>query len=171
MKVAQFAKLPKLPTKLPYIPPEEIEKVTKRIEPPFSGREIGVLNCQYCKSDVLYDTKKKEKPQYCTYCAKILKDTSWGQGRIAKIACEGDQISGGLSDAKPDDQFDLEEVEKGVKVEMEHTNDKDKAREIAKDHLVENKDYYKKLDIMEKSELKEMEKKEATLKIRPFMRK
>jgi len=161
LKVAQFAKLPNLPTKLPELSPEEIEEVTKRIEPPTSGREIGVLNCQQCGADVLFDRKKREKPQFCTYCAKMLAGDPWGQGRIAKKACD-DQIEGGLSDSKPDDQFDLEEVEKGVKVEMEHTNDEKLAREIAKDHLAENDDYYKKLDVMEHSELKEMEKKEGT---------
>ena len=35
------------------------------------------------------------------------------------------------------------------KVEMEHTNDPDIAREIAMDHLTEDPDYYKKLEVME----------------------
>jgi hypothetical protein len=43
---------------------------------------------------------------------------------------------------------------KGIKVEMEHTKDKSKAREIAMDHLWENPNYYDKL--------KKVESKEAT---------
>jgi hypothetical protein len=37
----------------------------------------------------------------------------------------------------------------GAKVEMEHVDDKSKAREIAKDHLEEISDYYTRLDKME----------------------
>lgn len=38
------------------------------------------------------------------------------------------------------------EVDKGIKVEHEHTNDKDKAYRIALDHLFEDPKYYSKLD-------------------------
>lgn len=68
-----------------------------------------------------------------------------------------DNIFGGLGDDEPDNKFDSEQLEKGIKVELEHTNDPDKAKEIAKDHLMESKDfrgsnggkYYDKLDAME----------------------
>jgi hypothetical protein len=46
--------------------------------------------------------------------------------------------------------FMMEQLEKGSEVEMEHTNDHDKAIEIAKDHLVESPDYYIELEKMEK---------------------
>ncbi len=38
-----------------------------------------------------------------------------------------------------------DQLKKGVKVELEHTTDLDKAREIALDHLNELPDYYTKL--------------------------
>lgn len=38
-----------------------------------------------------------------------------------------------------------DQLKKGVKVELEHTTDPDKAREIALDHLNELPDYYTKL--------------------------
>jgi hypothetical protein len=41
------------------------------------------------------------------------------------------------------------QIKKGVKVEKEHTNDKDKATEIAMDHLTEFPDYYDRLEKME----------------------
>jgi hypothetical protein len=42
------------------------------------------------------------------------------------------------------------QLDKGIKVEMEHTTDKEIATEIALDHLVEFPDYYDKLSKMEK---------------------
>jgi len=44
------------------------------------------------------------------------------------------------------------ELEMGIKIEMEHTDDEDKAKEIAMDHLWENPSYYSKL---KKSEIEE----------------
>jgi hypothetical protein len=43
-------------------------------------------------------------------------------------------------------------LEKGMKVESEHTTDKNKAREIAMDHLSEDPEYYEKLKKMEAKE-------------------
>jgi hypothetical protein len=45
------------------------------------------------------------------------------------------------------------ELEMGIKIEMEHTDDEDKAKEIAMDHLWENPSYYSKL---KKSEIEEV---------------
>lgn len=51
-----------------------------------------------------------------------------------------------------------DQVEKGIKVELEHTSDLDKARQIAIDHLTEFPDYYDRLKKME-DEAKAQEKK------------
>jgi hypothetical protein len=50
----------------------------------------------------------------------------------------------------PDSDFDSEELKKGIKIEMEHTDNKEFAKCIAKDHLSEIKDYYTRLIKMEK---------------------
>lgn len=50
----------------------------------------------------------------------------------------------------PDDKFDKDQLEMGVKVEQEHTDDPYIAKIIAKDHLVELPDYYSRLKKMEK---------------------
>jgi hypothetical protein len=42
-----------------------------------------------------------------------------------------------------------DQIEKGMKVELEHTSDLDKARQVAIDHLVEFPDYYDRLQKME----------------------
>ena len=66
-----------------------------------------------------------------------------------KIAWK-DQIPGGLADSKSPDDFDKKDLDKGMKVEMEHTDDSNLAKEIAMDHLTEDPKYYEKLEIMEK---------------------
>jgi hypothetical protein len=55
-------------------------------------------------------------------------------------------LSGGKADQKPDSRYKKDELEKGVKHESEHTENKAMAKEIAKDHLEENEDYYTELD-------------------------
>jgi len=70
-------------------------------------------------------------------------------------------IPGGLAKGRPDSDFDPAQIEKGIKVELEHTGDKEKAREIAKDHLTEIPDYYDRLDKMEgEAEGKDKKKKD-----------
>jgi len=49
----------------------------------------------------------------------------------------------------PDDEFDPEQLQKGIEVEQEHTNDALVAKMIAKDHLSELPDYYSRLTDME----------------------
>lgn len=64
-------------------------------------------------------------------------------------------ISGDMSlaDIAKKHKVDLEgldaEYERGIAVEMEHTNDKKVAMEIARDHLFEDPKYYTKLATIE----------------------
>ena len=44
------------------------------------------------------------------------------------------------------EEIDIEQLEIGTKVEMEHTKNIKHARKIALDHLNERPDYYKKID-------------------------
>lgn len=46
--------------------------------------------------------------------------------------------------------FIMDQLEKGIKIEMEHTDDPEEAKAIAKDHLFEIPDYYDRLMQMEK---------------------
>jgi len=71
-----------------------------------------------------------------------------------------ESIKGGLADNKTVEDIakkhgvSVEKIEKqiemGMKVEMEHVDDKEKAKEISMDHLWEIPDYYDRLDNMEK---------------------
>ena len=65
-----------------------------------------------------------------------------------------DHIPGGKADGKKPSDFKHRNVEKGKKIEFEHTDDPDTAREIAMDHLEEHDDYYD-----DKKGLPNMEKK------------
>lgn len=60
-----------------------------------------------------------------------------------------DLIPGGKAKGKSSKNYSAKQLRMGVKVEKEHTPDPAKAREIAKDHLEEFKDYYTRLDKME----------------------
>jgi hypothetical protein len=56
-----------------------------------------------------------------------------------------DKIPGGLGDDKPDSAFDKKQLDKGKEEEKkEHTNDDEIAKEIVKDHLTEDPEYYEK---------------------------
>ena len=61
-----------------------------------------------------------------------------------------DQVPGGKADEKTPEDFPTKALEKGKKVEVEHTDDPQIALEVAMDHLIESYDYYDKLDEMEK---------------------
>lgn len=61
------------------------------------------------------------------------------------------------------------QIKKGIKVEMEHVDDEDLAREISLDHLFEIPDYYTRLDKMENEAKKDM--KEGTENITEFARR
>jgi len=65
---------------------------------------------------------------------------------LLKIA---DELDGGLADGRPDSDFPSDELKKGTEVEFEHTSDRGKAKEIAKDHLAEDPEYYTKLEKIE----------------------
>lgn len=70
-----------------------------------------------------------------------------------------DKLPGGNADKDTPADYDKTSVEKGKKIEFEHTDDADTAREIAIDHLDEHKDYYVGLEHMENA-LEEIENRE-----------
>lgn len=54
-----------------------------------------------------------------------------------------EKLKGGMGDNRSDSDFDPKQLEIGIKHEMEHTKDRKMAKEIAKDHLSEDPNYYK----------------------------
>lgn len=78
---------------------------------------------------------------------RIIKKFS--SSKMGSLLSLGDKISGGLSDGQPDSDFDSSQLKSGIEIEREHTQDRDKAKEIAKDHLTEDPKYYTHLKEME----------------------
>ena len=70
---------------------------------------------------------------------------------LTKIASDvwKDEMPGGLADKKTPKNFNQKTIEMGMKIEMEHTNDRHLATEIVMDHLIENPKYYDYLEKME----------------------
>lgn len=62
------------------------------------------------------------------------------------------KLSGGLADKKQPSDFNSKDLQEGIKVELEHTDKPNIAKEIAMDHLTEDPEYYKKLKVMEKKD-------------------
>jgi len=67
-----------------------------------------------------------------------------------KKSTRKDYLKGGLADKRNYSKFNKKQLSMGTKVEMEHTNKKKLAREIAGDHLAEHPRYYTALKKMEK---------------------
>lgn len=63
-----------------------------------------------------------------------------------------DRLPGGRADLRSPLDFDSRELARGVRVEMEHTDDPLLATEIAMDHLEEDPDYYRKLAMIHHEE-------------------
>ena len=63
---------------------------------------------------------------------------------------KAEKIPGGLGKGKKPSDFDPKQIEMGIKIEMEHTEDASIAEEIAMDHLTEDPEYYTHLTEMEK---------------------
>lgn len=67
---------------------------------------------------------------------------------ILKLA--KDLLPGGQADNVPDTKFNKKKLDDAQKHEMEHTTNPAMAKELAKDHMAEDEDYYEKLKKIEK---------------------
>lgn len=110
--------------------------------------EMDKRNDEYEKKHSLKHNNllKDSKP---TAKDKMLKDLDSLKKDVEGKTKDVDLMVGKHNDI-PDDQFDANELAMGIKVEMEHTDDPDIAKSIAKDHLMELKNYYTLLLKMEK---------------------
>lgn len=107
-------------------------------------------------------SKESDLEKIEQYNDKLLKLIDERKGLLGDKGIEkSEEIIGGLGDNKTvkdiakkhgvSEEHISKQLEMGIKVEMEHTNDKSKSREIALDHLMESPDYYTKLEKMEES--------------------
>lgn len=77
----------------------------------------------------------------------VIED-SYGE-EIADYDVPLEALDGGRGDDRAPNEFDREQVQRGIRVELEHTDDKEMAAELAVDHLVEDPKYYDHLQEME----------------------
>lgn len=68
---------------------------------------------------------------------------------ILKSAAK-DILPGGQADNMPDSKFNKKKLRHAQKHEMEHTTNPAIAKEVAKDHMLEDEDYYQKIQKIEK---------------------
>jgi hypothetical protein len=61
-----------------------------------------------------------------------------------------DILPGGQADNMPDSRFNKKKLRHAQKHEMEHTTNPAIAKEVAKDHMLEDENYYKKIQKIEK---------------------
>jgi hypothetical protein len=73
---------------------------------------------------------------------------------IKYIESVTEKVVGGFGDNRPDRDFDISELKKGINIEMKDTEDPKVAKKIAKEHLTEDTEYYKKLAKMEGGDTK-----------------
>ena len=96
-----------------------------------------------------------------------LNQSTLGDHMKYKQGFKEEKLEGGVADDKSlsdiakkhkvDVKVLTKQFDKGVKVEMEHTDDKERAKEIAMDHISEDPKYYDKLSKMETNEIKHNE--------------
>ena len=132
--------------------------------------KLWVIDLTKQKSELKEKWSEKYKKSIDCNNPKGFSQKAHCQGR-KKNANESEELKGGLADdktltqiAKKHDAKEYyhiknmmdslrKELHMGIDVEMEHTDDKEKAKEIAMDHLWEDPSYYTKLKKIEAKEM------------------
>lgn len=112
------------------------------------------VNCLKSKG-YIWDSKKEENSIKPFDLIGTIRSLNEGTTKKQKL-------KGGKGDKLTPDQVNYYEFKKGWKHELEHTDDIDKAKEIALDHLAEDPMYYTRLEMIE---VKAKKKERADLPI------
>jgi len=115
----------------------------------FGEQQISVIR----QSEETEKELAKQREKECPKCVE--KEDESEKEHKASCGCRmcrtaDDRIPGGKGEGKDIKDFDKKQLETGTKIEKEHTDNEEVAQEIAKDHLSEHKNYYKKLIPCEK---------------------
>lgn len=99
----------------------------------------------------VFSGKPEVDPQYLRQiCERRGWDYAAAQQLVYRMATLFARfMTSGKSSKNPGAKIDLDQLRKGIKVEMEHTPDEAIAMKIAVDHLCENARYYIELEKME----------------------
>ena len=139
---------------------------------PYTYKKVGDKQCVYKK-----DSGAKVG---CTN-GSIKKYLAALYANADESVTEANNLKGGKADKlslkQISDKFGVSietiksQIQKGVDVEMEHTDNKEKAREIATDHVSEFPDYYDRLIKMEKKAEKQTKKLEVKENAKPLIKR
>lgn len=90
---------------------------------------------------VVYDGHMRDEPEDEDIDLRLRVNDAYSPFR--------EHLQGGVASGMSPEDFDPEQLARGIEVELEHTQDRVVAAEIAMDHLVEDPRYYEKLEAME----------------------
>lgn len=124
--------------------PRNIDGVSKVWAIQVSAPALSALRKSYGLSPLL----NNDHPFHITVAVRrkgVLQDNAVRKA-AAELSRAGqkDSLPGGQADNLPDREFSSQQLHEGAEHEREHTNNAQVAKEIAKDHLHEDPDYYKK---------------------------
>jgi hypothetical protein len=132
---------------------KEINSLTKKIE---SNEEIEEKwSEKYKKSIDCSNPKGFSQRAHCQGRKKKETNEEKLKGGKADKKNFEDLVSKNLKGNKKQSEVESilkKQLNKGIRVEMEHTDDKERAKEIAMDHLFEDPKYYDKLEKIESNE-------------------
>jgi ADP-ribose pyrophosphatase YjhB (NUDIX family) len=105
---------------------------------------------RWAKNATLSDLEKSQKKQDIKQFQglNIIGDKDWKDPKPKE----------GLAAGKKPSEFDPRQLKTGIKVESEHSNEKDVQQKIAMDHLTEDPKYYTHLNEMEEKYSKDIQK-------------
>ena len=123
---------------------EEEEEEVKR---PLTDAEKGTVRAFFKANPSPSDDKVHELAESMGVSPHSLEEEIYKM--VGKTAQKHEHV--------PDYKYDPEQLRMGIKVEKEHTDDPEKAKELSKDYLSELPDYYTRLDKMEEEGKKQLE--------------
>lgn len=116
--------------------------------------------CSFCRAlfeEEFISEEVQNHNQILAHRDKPIPNTSGGAQETVLEVVKSVKSSDFKHGTDPDEKFDPEQLKRGIAVEMEHTNDPEIAKAIAKAHLSESPDYYIFLEEMENQMPKEKE--------------
>lgn len=142
---------------------ESLQQALKEISATSKSADLAALDAQIKALQLKIVSTQKQiaelnKQKALKAAEKITTES------VSKFPKITNQLKSGKGDKLTAKDVNQNQLKKGIKIEMEHTNDREKAEEIALDHLSENPKYYTDLEKLEAKE----KIGENTMKLKDF---
>lgn len=132
--------------------PEHVADGKSKDSKPADKAANAISKLAEAMSEATKALKKKLDPESTDQSSSgSCLDGSDSEDSKPKSRSSQDIVPGGAADDKRPCDFPAKSLQMGADHEREHTVNKDLAKEIAMDHLTDDKDYYKKLEKMEEN--------------------